>query len=79
MHFTICFKFPVNMEVKQVKLQRFWLVYVTKKWLVLQYLPIKHLKFGDLHDSSLRKSITELLFAGSCSNNAGLKQYISNF
>lgn len=80
MNFTICFKFPVNVEVKQVKIQRFRLVYVKMEWLVLQYLPIKQLKnkFGHLPDSFLRKSITELLFAGSCSNNAGLKQYISN-
>lgn len=36
MDFTICFKFPVNVEVKQVKIQRFGLVYVKKEWLVLQ-------------------------------------------
>lgn len=71
----MCFKFPVNVEVKQAKIQMFWLVYVKKESLVLQYLPIKQLKnkFGHLHDSFFKRSRTQLLFAGSCGNNAGLK------
>lgn len=71
MNFTICFKFHVNVEGKEIKMQRFWLVYVKKKWLGS---PI----FTYLQNSFLRKSLTELLLAGSCSNHAELKRYILN-